>query len=727
MKGMSDTKSFAMPSNLMFVPVEELPDSMLPDWQRKITEPKVHAEIASRTDDFLRLVSNYELHDLLGLTALYTFNKAVMKDGHVSSYPEQADLEVLQALMLGFKGTAPKEAIPRDDVSNFWLELIKQNYVTSHPVSSKGQSLIEDLTASHIAYYRNPYGDEFFDRMMIEITAEYDNRYLRDGYLSSVGKLLVFIRTTIWNRFQNYHRQWVLIYGLNRKRLLRETLYYHELLGIEESPADLNLANIEELRNNLRNLIEDYAVKTLFLLDHAWVSSSGYDEKFVIDTLDKLSLDSLERVKNFDGLSRFNPIASRPFVKSKNGYSLYCLMTLMSLPFSSLLTILGDKPDAKIRMEKIRGWFAERETARMLLKAFPSAKHASSGYWYRSKEDRVESDLVVVVSRHVLIFEAKGALITDRVRSGTVGAMQQFLKKTWGRSTQQGAALANHLRNSTGPVKIEDEKGAELLTIDPKEIKTVSRFSVSLEQVGLLMNAPRILQDLNIISADTDPAPCIILSELQQVFSSLKSELHRLHYLTRRYIVCRRNQIIGDEMDIFSIYLRTGFAGLEASDEVMMMLGASYELAEYKTNSGVLSIPKDSALRNAHFFDSLLDFMRKRMSPAYLEVGLLLLDTPLEKQLTLVAGMRKEFVGRPKANKSPVVFTSVVGLLGEFAICCIYMDRNVHPAQRREIAVDVLGSVGSAINASEGFAFIRLNKSTDAYDALYYGGNLFVK
>lgn len=241
------------------------------------------------------------------------------------------------------------------------------------------------------------------------------------------------------------------------------------------------------------------------------------------------------------------------------------------------------------------------------------------------------------------------------------------------------------------------------------------------------MNAPRILQDLNIIAAETDPAPCIILSELQQVFSSLKSELHRLHYLTRRYVVCSRNQIIGDEMDIFSIYLRTGFAGFEASDELMMMLGASYDLAEYKTSRGVLSVPKNSALRNAPFFDSLLDFMRGRNAVAYLEVGLLLLDTPLEKQLMLVAGMREKFVGRPKASKSPIVFTAVEGLLGAFAICCIYMDRNVHPAQRREIAMDVLGSVGSASNASEGFAFVRLNKSPDAYDALYYGGTLFVK
>lgn len=426
---MSDTKAFVMPGNLIFASVDELPETMLPEWQRKITEPEVHAEIVSRTDDFIKRVSNYELHDLLGLTALYTFTKAIMKDGHVSSYPEQADLEVLQALMLGFQDATPKVIIPREDVSGFWLELIKQNYVTSHPVKIGGRSIIEDLTASHIAYYRNPYGDDFFDRMITEISAEYDSRYLRDGFFSSAGRLLVSIRVTIWSRFQEYHRQWVLIHGLNRKRLLRETLRYHELLGIEEGAADSHLEAIEDLRNNLRNLMEDYAIKTIFLLDHAWVTSSGYDEVFVLDTLDKLSLDSLERVKSFDGLSRFNPIASRPFVKSENGYSLYCLMTLMSLPFSALLTILGDKPDAKVRIEKVRGWFAERDAARMLLKAFPSAKHASSGYWYRSKEDRVESDLVVVVSRHVLIFEAKGALITDRVRSGTVGAMQQFLKK----------------------------------------------------------------------------------------------------------------------------------------------------------------------------------------------------------------------------------------------------------------------------------------------------------
>ncbi|SFX15940.1 hypothetical protein SAMN03159316_0934 [Pseudomonas sp. NFR02] len=724
---MSDTKAFGMPGNLMFVSVESLPDAMLSGWQREIIDPNVHAEVADRTGEFLEQVCGYEMHDLLGLTALFTFTKAVIKDGHKSDYPEQADLEALQALMLGCQGDGQKVSIPRESVSGFWLELMRQNYVVSHSAKREGQSVIETLADSQIAYYRNPYGDEFFDRMMVEVTAEYDNRYLRDESFSSVGKLFVCIRTTIWERFQRYYRELVAIHGFSRKRMLSEVSRYKKLVEVDEDDYDWHRLSVDQLRCGLRNLIEDYTIKTLFLLDQAWVASVGFEDSFVRETLDKLSLNSLEGVKGFDGLSRFNPIASRPFIKSAKGYSIYCLMTLMSLPFSSLLTLLVDKPDAKNRIEKVRGWFAEREAARMLLDAFPSAKHVPSGYWFRSKEDRVESDLIVLVSRHVLIFEAKGALITDRVRSGAVGAVQQFLKKTWGKSTLQGAALADHLRSSTEPVCIEDAKGKVLLTLDPKEIRTVSRFSVSLEQVGLLMNAPNILRELKIIDNDIDPAPCIILSELQQVLGALKDELHRLHYLTRRFAVCRRNQIIGDEMDIFSIYLRTGFVGLQGSDEVMMILGASYELSEYRKQDGVLKIPKDSALRNSPFFDSFLALMLRRMTPAYFEVGLLLLDIPFESQRELVTGMKRVFVGTPKEADSPIIFSTVEGLLGEFAICGIYMDRNVHYAQRREMAMNVLGSVGSANSVAEGFAFVRLNKSTDAYDALYYGGQLFAK
>ena len=722
---MSDEIAFHMPGNLTFLTTNSIPEHMIADWQREILKDDGQSEVLATTNDFIEKIKSYEPHDALGLTALYSFIKAVIKDGHTSSYPDHADLEVLQALLLSFAGEIPKEALPRDKVSEFWLELMKQNYAASNSNKRKGQSPIEAIADSHIAYYRNPYGDEFFDRMIVEITSEYDSRYLRTGSFANAGKLLVFIRKTIWGRFQAFYVLWVEMFGYSRKRLIKEITKYSKLVGADDVVGGWKSVSNESLRNHLRNLVEDHAVKNMFKLDADCIVSSNFGYDFAVSILDKLSLSILERVEGFEGLCRFNPISARPFVKEDGGYSIYCLLTLMSLPFSSLLTILDNNQDTKIKLEKIRGWFAERETGRILREAFPSAKHVSSGYWFRSKEERIESDLVVLVSRHLLIFEAKGALITDRMRSGAAGAAQQFLKKTWGKSTQQGAALSDHIKNAKQIVNIVDGKGVVQLALDPNEIRTVSRFSVSLEQVGPLMNAPKFLRDLNIIDENIKPAPCIILSELATLLNVLKDELHRLHYLTRRFEVCSRNQIFGDEMDVFSIYLRTGFAGLVASEDIMMILGESYQLSEYRGKDGKLRVPTDSALRNSSFFDSILSLMRSNKSSALLEVGLLILDMPYEDQLAFEREVKSRFKGKPSEDESPVVFSKIVGLLGGFAVCGVYMDRDIAYPQRRKIVLNTLSSIAGECKAVEAFAFARLNKSSAPYDALYYAGNLF--
>lgn len=722
---MSEEFAFHMPGNVTFLTADSIPDHMIADWQKEILEEGRLSEVLATTNKFLEKIKSYELHDALGLTALYTFLKAVIKDGYKTSYPEHADLEVLQALLLGFKEIHTKNPLPRDEVSEFWLELMRQNYAASHNNKRLNQSPIEALADSHIAYYRNPYGDEFFDRMLYEITSEYDNRYLRNGKFANAGRLLIFIRKTIWARFQSFYGLWVEMFGFNRKRLISEISRYSQQDDCDEGVDSWKSVSNTSLRNHLRNLVEDHAVKNMFKLDYDWIKNSGFECDLVIDTLDKLSLSKVVRGEGFDGLCRFNPIAASPFVKSDDGYSIYCLLTLMSLPFSSLLTILGGNPDAKTKMEKIRGWFAERETARILHEAFPTAKHVSSGYWFRNKEERIESDLIVLVSRHLLIFEAKGALITDRVRSGAAGAAQQFLKKTWGKSTQQGAALSEYLKYTKQAVDIVDSRGAVQLTLDPNEIRTVSRFSVSLEQVGPLMNSPKFLRELNVIDESMQPAPCIILSELASLLEVLKDELHRLHYLTRRFVVCNRNQIFGDEMDVFSIYLRTGFAGLIATEEVMMILGESYRLSECKGRDGKLRIPTDSALRNAPFFESLLSLMRTRQSSALLEVGLLILDMPYEEQLTFEREINRRFRGKPNECESPVVFSTVHGVLGDFTVCGVYLDRGITYSLRRKMVLNILASIGGESKAVEGFAFSKLNKSSAPYDALYYGGGLF--
>lgn len=83
----------------------------------------------------------------------------------------------------------------------FWRELTTQCYVASQGEGDDASPL-GGIARIQAAYYRNPYGDDFFDHMMLMITKEYDDRYLRDGSLAKAGQALVALRREIWNRYK---------------------------------------------------------------------------------------------------------------------------------------------------------------------------------------------------------------------------------------------------------------------------------------------------------------------------------------------------------------------------------------------------------------------------------------------------------------------------------------------------------------------------------------------
>lgn len=710
--------------DVAFLSVDGIPHQLVPDWQAALTDPSTQSKVLAQVNEFIRETSSYELHDLLGVTALYTLKKCVITNGHRTKYPEPSDLEFLQALLLSSESSNTKYPISRDRLSTFWLDLLSQNYVNSHSGDRAERSWLDQLAASHMAYYRNPYGDEFFDRLITTITSEYDNRYLRDGSFSSAGRLLVEIRSIIWGRFNTYFQNFRLLHTWNETKLRSEITKIESLL--ESSPEDLTRElDIDNLRSLLINLMEDYAVKTMFLLDEEWIENTEKSGLPVRKILDKISVKSIAKPDSLESLSRANPISSQPFVSSIQGYHLYSLLTLLSQPFSVLLKLLDDSAEAKKRIEKIRGWFAEQEASRMLKEAFPSGKQALSGYWHRNKEERLESDLIILIGSHVLIFEAKGALITERVRAGAPGAMKQFLKKTWGKSTKQGAALAEHIKNSEDLVHIEDEKGKVILSLDPSQINTVSRFSVSIEQVGPFMNSPQLLKDMRIIDAEDNPAPCIILSELGLVFKSLKEEIYKLHYLTRRFMICQKHQIIGDEMDIFSLYLRTGFIDLPEIGQTMMLLGASYETHDLQQDDGTYSLSENCPLKNSKHFKSVLLTMKGRDSPAYFVAGLHILDIPFDEQKTFESAMKKAFLEKPTLSDFPSLGMHVDNLFGGFVVCAMHISPKVDLTKRREAALNMLGNYGSMHRVKQGFMCVRLSKKHISYDALYFGGQLF--
>jgi hypothetical protein len=701
---------------LVFVSGEDLPAGLIgPAWIHELEDPLKAKEVASRTAQFIAEARSYERNDLLGLTGLYNLHGGVFSPGTQNTYPETADIEFLQAVtMMPKEGELP--FLPREHVSDFWKALQQQVYVLSHNKRHENSTRLEKLSQSHNAYYRNPYGDEFFDKLVLSITEDYDRKYLRDGSFTGIGKALVEVRSKIMSRYREYVEVGNRILTGSRMDKIAAT---EEFCG--EKLPDISFPVEDELlTRGLYDFVEDTAARTIFILSNQWVAQKEQEGLPMERLLTKLTLEESHEEIEPCSVLRLNPVWGKPAVRLEGGYALYSFVTLLTYPFSLFETILGNNDQERKRLEKIRGDFVERELFALLRKALPSARIVQNGYWRRDDGNRVENDLIVFFAGRVLIFEAKGALIPERAKLGTPDATKHFLKRVWGKSTKQGYELGRRIKDLNSPLEITDSAGNVQLVLDPKKIVSITRYSVSIEQMGVLMNAPSSLKIEGVLDADIVPAPCIVLSELSIIFGYLETEESRLHYLARRGEVAAVKDFIGDELDFFSTYLHFGFTDIPQNDLPLMLLGASFELKSLENVDRKIVLPRDSSLRNSAFFTKMLEWMKVNKSPAYPYVSLILADMTFEDQLIFEQGMGEAFLPKNVKADAQIAFVPVKSLGANFVVAGMFFDKHAKASEMRRKANEVLLSLCLKTKAREGFIFVKRLRSSLVYDALYY-------
>lgn len=714
MKRRTSSEAFGQ---LAFVGGEHAEKVMPAAWLLGVDAAGDPAQVRSRFESFRARVKSFDRHDLLSLTGLYALCGALGELAGSAVYPEIADVEFLQALLLG-TGVGDAAALPRDQVSATWRELATQCFVASKGDDlQEGDRFLPGLARIHAAFYRNPYGDAFFDRMVVAITEEYDKRYVRDGRVAGMGRSLIRIRQELWARFQRHISRSRLATTSNRKELL-------DLLRSmvpDLNDREFDSCQPEQQEQIVLQALEDVALKELFILDWAWVSKSEFDGFSMGSFLESIALNELEELLP-ESIASSNPVWEAPFVRVETGFALYSPITLTSFPFKSLRLALKDELQSKERLEKIRGWFVEQEGKRLFEDAFPSGQVVLGGFWQRNAEERIEADVLVLIAGRLLVFEAKGALIPDRVRFGARDATVQFLKKVWGKAARQGAAFSEHVSNARTPVEIRSDKGDVVMTLDPAEIRSVSRFGISVEQVGPLMNSSELLREAGVLQAGTPFAPCIILSELAQVLRHLPDEAHSLHYLLRRCQLAEHKQIIGDEMDIFTTYVQYGFSDLPTTDKMLMLLGASYSLAHYMDDEGLFQLPADSSLNFGPYLQRVLDYAKERGSRNYLELSLMLLDMPHGQQVAFERQVQAILGERPKQNDWPIAMAKIESPGGNAGLAVVIVDDVIDTLRWRKVGLEVAQAAGVRFETTSVAVVIRIWNAPAPYEALYVFG-----
>jgi hypothetical protein len=260
-----------------------------------------------------------------------------------------------------------------------------------------------------------------------------------------------------------------------------------------------------------------------------------------------------------DHLALDNPVWRRPFVRADD--RLYCFSpgTVLAA-HADIMTELAGRISRKPGelLGKARGVALERMTARAIRDILPHAEVLTSVEWTDPGTGaNYETDVIALIDGHVLIFEAKGYVLSAVARRGSREWFDAF-DDIVVEAAVQTSRLERVLRQvPAAGLTLRAAEGEQVLRRG--QIRNVARFGVSLERVTMASFGLEEVLTRRIAAAEAEPMPVFTIGDLWQLRDLVDGEGRRLHFLLRRVELERDHQFIGDELDLLALYLKTGF------------------------------------------------------------------------------------------------------------------------------------------------------------------------
>jgi hypothetical protein len=643
---------------LVLIPFDETAEELHPEADllkliRDGSIPEIQAQFPSLQAELLE----YEPIHLLGVTAFYTLIWAVGASAERKAryQLEPADIEALQGLLLTQNRTKDLP-LAKGDLGEIWARFRNSYFacISSPPLDflTPEKALLADNIRLHCAYYRNPYGRSFLQRMMSFITEEFEARqHQGDRNLSFFFDFVMRLLEVIDGRMSEVRAKLIQANEGNAEdvRGLINQLVVSNANAAEVyqgAPTDLPLASLRTLFHH----VLDASASDIFMFTPEQLRQISPNPSYdPVPDVDRCSLRFGEtKDLIFEKIARSNPVWGKPFVRVDNNYFLFLFFTVMSFPFSLFLSVVRGEPKGqKERLEKVRAKFLELECESLLRKHIPGAEVFRNLFWSDASGKTFETDVLAIIEDRLLVFEAKGSILPDRVRIGNFEKSKSFLKDTYGAAGVQASRLEEEIRTSTANTDLFGHSGQKLLTLNSATVKKVVAYSITLDQLGTFSNGRHLFEEIGIIDPGTFPVPPLMASELAKVMELLPDEVHRLHYLDRRHDLYSAVHVVADELDIFATYVMHGFGTLPTGKvQLVTLLNASFYLDRYVKN-GTVVFPETSTVSNTKYFDRVLAYVLQRRPKDFLELAFALIDTPPEAQ-HVFEQMMKEL--RPKVR-----------------------------------------------------------------------------
>lgn len=280
----------------------------------------------------------------------------------------------------------------------------------------------------------------------------------------------------------------------------------------------------------------------------------------IISVLEQLSLSFGDVTEaDLQHLHLDNPIQRKPLIRLNDGEFFCAGPQVLGVHLAEIVeSLCGKYPKLKKAAEKARADWLETRLSDTVRTFLPHADVREQVKW--SDDGGVttwESDLVAIIDKTILIFEAKSAKLSAPARRGAFRSLKDALKELIVAPSAQSLRLKQRILDANAPLSFNSRQGT--FEINPNGIRDIVRLNIVHDAVGPLSSHWPQLKQAGFIPEDADIAPTMSVFDLETVFELVPREVERCHYLARRGEIERNATYTADELDLLALYSTTRF------------------------------------------------------------------------------------------------------------------------------------------------------------------------
>ncbi len=345
-----------------------------------------------------------------------------------------------------------------------------------------------------------------------------------------------------------------------------------------------------------------------------------------------------------------NPIRLKPLVRLDGDRFFWPNSASMGTGLVELIEAMcADDSALKQRWERGKADWLEAKLKRVVTAGLPHAEVWSKAKWTDDDGKGWESDVVAVIDKTVLVFEAKSGRISPPARRGAPERLKGDLEKLVVEGSVQSERFRDRIISADGPVTFDAAQGP--LTLNPKDIRQITRVTVVFDSLGSLSAHWPQLLSAGLLPRGVDLAPTMSVFELETVFEVLTLELERCHYLHRRAEFEKNAKYTADELDLLAFYVDCQFnvGESEFDDTPFPLYGASLQLSagySERREAGTLAFP----IIRSGLWKKLLAALEESRPVGWTRFGYRLLCADIEQQRAFERLVRE---GWRKVGRAP--------------------------------------------------------------------------